>query len=106
MAEEKPASGQVPDQMETVMHKLVDMSSRLQATEDRIKEMREKVTTWMLSPATSCVDRSWTWACCQQFTQASDLSKAVGERVVKRLYQLPSLKLRPPMRRRSQPHVR
>ena len=56
LTEEEPTSGQVVDKIEMVMNILIDLSSGVQATEDLLKEMSEKMTTCMLSPAASCVD--------------------------------------------------
>ena len=75
LTEEEPASSQVSDQMGMMIHMLVDMYSRIQATEDGIREMRdktEKVTTCMLGLAASRVDGSRAWNHHQQSPQVSD----------------------------------
>ena len=55
LAESDPASSQVPvsEQLEMIMHMLVDLSNRVQDSED---QSREKATTSSISPSTSRAD--------------------------------------------------
>ena len=47
---EEPGSSQVWDQLETMMHMLLDLSSRFQAIEDGLEERRENATACILNP--------------------------------------------------------
>ena len=61
--------------IEGMMNMLVDISSRLQATEERMQETRtERAATCMLSPSTTHADHGR--ACHQPSSQVLDLSEA------------------------------
>ena len=58
VTDDEPAGSQTQDsnQMEAMMNMLVDLSYQLQATEESMRKMREKVATYTLSSPTSHVD--------------------------------------------------
>ena len=84
-----PVSGQDPvsQKLETIMTMLIDLMRRIRATENHV---REKVTT---SPISHYFLGQPTDGPCSSSVplQEPDLSKAVRERVAKRLQQLPMM---------------
>ena len=86
--DENPVSGEDPvsHKLEIMMTILIDLTGRVQATEH---QSRKKATTSPVSPSTTWVDQRRAQVCHQpSSSEEPDLSKAVRDRVAKRLRQL------------------